>query len=313
MKRVLYRMFAAMHGDKLVWKLRSKRLRILAYHGICEDRLGREPWVPPYFVTQSAFEQQLDYLRRHAVVLPLSKAIARLRNNELPRRSVCITFDDGYANNLYLAYPLLQNYGLPATIFVSTAYVESGEFFPFLRLRLIRLAGAALGSLPDYKTNLLDHVLESTRDPWDKVRPNLSADQCRALRPLCVDEISRFDPEIIEFGAHGHTSCILGNEQPQRREYEISTSIELIRRWTNRPVTLFSFPNGALGDFGEQDKDVLRSLSVQAAVTGIPGTNRVGSDPLELKRYPVGIHHDCAAFVAEVTGFRSALKFFIRR
>jgi len=50
-------------------------------------------------------------------------------------RSVAITFDDGHANNLHLAYPMLQKYQLPATIFLSSAYVESGEMYPFLKLK----------------------------------------------------------------------------------------------------------------------------------------------------------------------------------
>ena len=91
------------------------------------------------FVTRSAFESQLQYLQQRAVVLPLSKAVEALRNGSLPKRAVSLTFDDGYANNLQLAYPLLRRYGVHATIFVSTACVETGQFHPFLKLRLIRL------------------------------------------------------------------------------------------------------------------------------------------------------------------------------
>src|ERR1017187_5153905 len=103
--RILYNSFSKTGGDKLLWKLDARRLRILCYHGICEDRLAKEAWVPLYFVTRSAFEKQLQYLRRNAHVLPLEEAVARLRSGTLPARCVCLTFDDGYANNLDVAYP----------------------------------------------------------------------------------------------------------------------------------------------------------------------------------------------------------------
>src|SRR6266571_4093146 len=108
----LYKSFARISGDRLVWKLSSDRLRILCYHGVCDDSVARESWVPSYFVTRSAFEFQLQYLRRWASVLPLSEAVRRLRAGSLPPHAVSITFDDGYANNVHLALPLLERYGM---------------------------------------------------------------------------------------------------------------------------------------------------------------------------------------------------------
>src|SRR5215469_12392916 len=116
-----------------------RRLRILCYHGVCEDRLAHEPWIPGFFVTRSAFEDHVRYLATHARILPLSEAVRRLRDGSLPSRAVSITFDDGYANNMELAYPILQKYSAPATIFLSSAYMESGEIFPFLKVKLIKL------------------------------------------------------------------------------------------------------------------------------------------------------------------------------
>ena len=311
-RRLLFRTFAAAGGDRLWWKRGSGDLRILCYHGVCEDRLAAAEWVPSYFVTQSAFEKQLQYLQRFASVLPLGEAVEKLVEGTLPPRSVSLTFDDGYANNLTLAYPLLRRYGIPATIFLSTACVESGDHFPFLKLKLIQLNGHTgsdrfAAKLLEYKTNPLDAVLESAEPWWSEVSGSLSGGQEETLRPMTIDDVKAADGSLIEFGAHGHTHCILKNESPQRRQEEIRTSVRKVAEWTGRPTRLFSYPNGGHGDFDDTDKETLRAESIRAAVSGIAGTNDDRSDLLELRRYPVGIHHDEAGFRAEVSGFRTAL------
>lgn len=305
MTHLLYSSFSLTGADRLLWSLGQPRLRILCYHGICEDRLAGEPWMPHFFVKQSVFDQQLRYLSRNARVLPLSEAAARLHAGTLPPRSVCLTFDDGYANNLHLAYPLLQRYETPATIFVSTSYVESGDFFPFLKLKLVPSNPAR----PPYKSSPLDSVMQTVEPAWNDVRLRLTRDQQSALRALTVEETRAFDPLLVELGAHGHTHCILGNETASRRENEIRTSIRRIAGWIGRPVRLFSYPNGQAGDFNEADKGILRTEGIKAAVAGMAGANTSHADPFALRRYPLGLFHDGEGrFSAEVTGFRTALR-----
>jgi peptidoglycan/xylan/chitin deacetylase (PgdA/CDA1 family) len=316
LKNILYQLFWETRCDRLLWRFEGKGLRILAYHGVCQDRIANEAWVPKHFVKQSAFADQLAYLRDNAVVLPLSDAIARLNNRTLPERCVSLTFDDGYANNLYIAFPVLQAYGLVATIFLTTGCVESGDFFPFDRFRLIQQSTGEglhqnIGSddrLPDHKRNPLDPVLQRADKRWRELTPHLTQDQKDALRPLRVEEILHFDGDLIEFGAHGHSHCILRNETRARRDEEITLSIDRVARWTGKATRTFSYPNGQLGDFDGSDKQLLRARGIEAAVTGVPGRNQDGRDLLELKRYPVGIYHGKAGFVTEVTGFRTALR-----
>jgi hypothetical protein len=320
MKRIVYRGFLSAGCDRLALSLSRNGLRVLTYHGICEDELAREDWLPESFVTRSAFEQQLLYLRRRTTVLPLREAVVRLRNNDLPPRSVALTFDDGYANNLKLALPLLQKYECPATIFVATRYVESGELFPFDRLRLIRSIARGLATthssprheLPDYRTGPMDEFLRRLDRLWGEIEPLISATQWRTLRPITTAGLSRMRSSLLDFGAHTHSHCILRNESPSRRAAEITTSLRLLRDW-GKAAGLFAYPNGSLGDFDEQDKRVLRSEGVEAAFSMLPGRNHHGCDYLELKRYPVGLHHEMSAFAAEVTGLRTMLRDFASR
>jgi peptidoglycan/xylan/chitin deacetylase (PgdA/CDA1 family) len=306
LKDFVYRSFARASGDRVLWRLDGSRLRVLGYHGVCDDELAGEPWMPSYFVTASAFEAQLQYLGRHALVLPLSEAAHRLCEGTLPRRAVCLTFDDGYGNNLRVAVPLLRKYSMPATIFLSTAYVETGDWHPFVKLKLLRLKRPDV-TLPDYKVTPLDTLLQATSRYWPGVETELTDAQRETLRPMTVSEVQASDPGLIEFGAHSHTHCIARNETSERRREEVRLSVCRVAAWTGRPVRTYSYPNGEPGDFGETEKAVLREEGIAVAVTGIAGANGPSADLLEIRRYPLTLQHDANRFRAEVSGFRSGL------
>jgi peptidoglycan/xylan/chitin deacetylase (PgdA/CDA1 family) len=307
MMELVYRVFSTLRGDRLLWKLGEDRLRILCYHGICEDLLADEPWMPSSFVTRSSFEHQLQYLRRYGVILPLADALGRLRDATLPAGACCLTFDDGYANNLHLALPLLEKYDVPASIFLATHYVETGDWYPFIKAKLIRLKFGP-DVLPSYKRTPVDAFLEAAAPLWESIEPERTRAQRDSLRPLTVDEVrSCCASALVEFGAHSHTHCILRNETSERRRQEVTLSVSKVGEWTNRSVRSFCYPNGERGDFGEIDKAALRTAGIEVAVTGIGGANRLPIDPLELKRYPFTLQHDESRFQAEVTGLRTAM------
>ena len=72
------------------------------------------------------FEAQMRVVAENFVPLPLSEAVDRLMIGELPPRAACVTFDDGYIDNVELALPILQSHGLSATFFVATGYLDGG-------------------------------------------------------------------------------------------------------------------------------------------------------------------------------------------
>lgn len=100
-------------------------LSILIYHRV----LARPDPLFPGEVDRALFERQLRLLKRFYTVLPLSVAVQRLRDGSLPPRAACITFDDGYADNAEHALPLLRQYGLHATFFIATGYLNGGQMW----------------------------------------------------------------------------------------------------------------------------------------------------------------------------------------
>ena len=93
---------------------------ILLYHRVA--RIESDPW--SLCVTPEHFAEHLEVLRRHfPIKLTQAQSLRLLLNRG--RCSVAITFDDGYADNFSEAAPLLKRYGIPATFFIATGYVEA--------------------------------------------------------------------------------------------------------------------------------------------------------------------------------------------
>ena len=93
-------------------------LRILTYHRVNEHHPGDRMTVHP-----AAFRRQMEHIAESGrPVLPLDTAVARLRGDGPPLSAgaVCLTFDDGYRDNLECAAPVLERHRFPATVFLVT-------------------------------------------------------------------------------------------------------------------------------------------------------------------------------------------------
>ncbi len=109
------------YAKGVVWKLLTllarplgDRASILMYHSVGEDNAS-------FTVSAAVFEEQLRYLTKHDFsIVPLSELVTRLEQGRLIAKTICLTFDDGYRNNYEVAFPLLQRYGIPASIFLTT-------------------------------------------------------------------------------------------------------------------------------------------------------------------------------------------------
>src|ERR1017187_4383547 len=101
---------------------RRRRLLVLCYHGV--SLRDEHEWAPGVFLSPGRFEDRMRLLGELRYnVLPLDEALRRLGAGSLPPRSVAITFDDGFADFRLRAWPVLQKYGFPATLYLTTHYV----------------------------------------------------------------------------------------------------------------------------------------------------------------------------------------------
>ena len=127
------------------------KVLILLYHRVA--RLKSDPW--GLAVTPGRFAEHLRVLRKHARPMQLAELPLALRDGRLPDRSVVVTFDDGYADNLHNAKPLLERHDVPATVFVASGFVGRNREFWWDELARLLLRP---GTLPDRLSLSVDGV-----------------------------------------------------------------------------------------------------------------------------------------------------------
>jgi peptidoglycan/xylan/chitin deacetylase (PgdA/CDA1 family) len=178
---------------------RSPRGIVLLYHRVAGPR--RDPqWLD---VSPRNFDAQLSQLARTSTVLRLDEFETRRRAGTLPSRAVAITFDDGYADNLLAAAPLLERYDMPATFFVTAGMIGTDREFWWDDAERIAFSPRALaapvpgisvvwttddGAPPAVGSATApdDWTIAKAMDPTPRHR--LYRALCNALRPLPASE-----------------------------------------------------------------------------------------------------------------------------
>jgi peptidoglycan/xylan/chitin deacetylase (PgdA/CDA1 family) len=98
---------------------------ILMYHRVAF--VQHDPW--GLAVDPERFEEQIAYAKQHRSPMSVDEFVERLRNKTLPANAVAVTFDDGYRDNLVHAKPVLARYGVPATLFLATGFIDQDAPF----------------------------------------------------------------------------------------------------------------------------------------------------------------------------------------
>jgi peptidoglycan/xylan/chitin deacetylase (PgdA/CDA1 family) len=278
-------------------------------------RVSDEPDYLGLTVAPAVFARQLDVLRSRARVVPLRDLVARLGDaTPLGEDQAAITFDDGYRDNLDVALPLLQASGLPATVFVSTGFVDGTSQPAGERLRAACEAlwrertPAAAWSGGDPVDGCVRGVLATpgSLDELVRLRQALKAlprDGERivaALEAMATERpgarrsmldwagVRALADAGIEIGSHAVSHGILSRMDRMQAEEEIRTSKHRLEAVIGRPVAGFAFPNGRRGDFLPEHLAALRGAGYAYACTAETGCNLPGCDAYQLRRIGVG-------------------------
>lgn len=246
---------------------------ILGYHRIADTAYD------PYRICVSPenFAQQLAVIRETAAPLPMVDLLQGLARDQLPPGALALTFDDGYRDNLTHAAPLLQQYRVPATVFLVTGH-PGGEFWWDELARMIdspagaqfhrELTGKDFPECPSARNaarsylrrSLYEHLLPMSRrkreaalnpfrEGMDKTAGTV-VEIPRALTSAEIRELARRPG--IGIGAHSVTHPQLTTLDPAGQRREISGSRQQLEALLGENIIGFSYPNGAFSPQTEQ-------------------------------------------------------------
>ncbi len=305
-------------------------LSIVTYHAVIASPLPLFDWC---FLDVSSFRKQIMYLRTHFNVVPFSKAIELVENGKIDKPTAVITFDDGFQNNYDIAFPILREAEIPATIFLSTKFVDTDDTIWFCRLN--RAFGKTRKPYLDWNgcafyigdpknkadasariqsrlkemphPRLLKEVRKIISELGDHPDYPIKADS--PYRMLGTDPIMEMvQSGLVEFGAHTHRHTILSNLSLEDKQKELVLSIRRVKELTRKPCELFAYPNGRAEDYDSETITLLASFGIRAAATTIPGPNSTSTPLMQLRRYGIGEDIDLAKFQAMVHHFNWRFK-----
>ena len=289
-------------GWQAASRLRPRGAIVVLYHRISApgDRF-RLPGLPV-----EHFEAQMRWLAARCRPIAPEQLREEVISADSSRPPVLVTFDDGYRCFRERAYPILKELGIPALLFLTTAYIdEPSSLFWWDTLRAA-VEGSAHDSLElpwapgsrmplsgaENRERLLVHArghLKSVRDERRQSdlallleRLGMAGRRVNTTREMMSWDDVRAVLDTTHLGGHSHTHPLLAQVDDAKLETEVATCRERLRSETGLVPRWFAYPNGS---FDDRSRAALTRHGFDTAFTTIQGVVKPGADPLALRRF----------------------------
>lgn len=297
---LMARLLRAM-GDRIASQdMAQRRICIVNYHRVLESEdplLESEPDI-------RIFRWQMKTLADCFNVLSLPDALQALNGGTIPPRAVCITFDDGYASVHDLALGVLKEFNLPATVFVTSGYMDNENMWndriinavrhlPGSRLDL-RDVGLGVYNLDNIGSRKLTigrvtedakYLAPQARQDLTQRLENMAGGGPQPGLMLTREMVRTLAQQGIEIGAHTVSHPILTSLDDVDARDEIVKGKQQLEDVIGKPVRFFAYPNGKAGmDFDERHVKMAREAGFDAAFTTAIGAFTQQHDRYQIPR-----------------------------
>lgn len=300
----------------------NARLSVLIFHRVLPEP---DPLFPDEMHARR-FDELCGWLASWFNVLPLDKAVLQLKAGTLPARAACITFDDGYADNLHLAMPILQSHGLKATFFIATGFLDGGRMWNDTVVESIRACGLPVLDLSSLSLGL--HTLGTIDNRRAAIARLIGQIKYRSIEEriaitrqiatlahvqqpqnlmMTSREVKAMHQAGMQIGAHTNSHPILARLTDEQAREEIQSSKSFLEKLLDERVGHFAYPNGKPEeDYTPKSVEIVRSLGFDAAVSTQWGASGAKDDPYQLRRFTPWDQGKLRFGVRMLTNLRSA-------
>ena len=315
--KLAFLLFAKFSGMFWLARLFSRQsLRILCYHGFSLS--DEHEFRPKLFMKPEDFERRMEWLRRHGFpVIALDQGVAALKRGGLPRDAVVITMDDGFVGVRIRALPVLRKFGYPATVYVTTYYVQRQQpLFNIVVQYLFWLTGRTEVEIPQGRFDWIE-TCKLLRDMPSEDRPAVIGQlgdafgvdigrfmHTRVFHLMTFEELAELDRSGVNIQLHTHRHrWSLGDERANAKE--IAENKAVLEPLVSRPLVHLCYP---AGQFTPAQYDSLAAMGIESAMTLEPGLNLPGAQVLALHRIIDGSNVTTLEFEAEISGYMDILR-----
>ena len=234
------------------------------YHGVRTGQLrinGRH-------ITAKHFEKQLQYFKRKFSVVPLDQLCEMKFAGVVPEKhAIALTFDDGFVNNLTVALPLLEKYGLPATFFICTAAISDPNYaHPTDRVDLVRVSAApgviklngeeffrkahhVVGADNEHAYSYLNHLpysqwLKANNDLASQLNDKNVTEYAEVYALLNDQQVSAFvRSNLVKAASHSHHHIRFTSLSHAEADFQLKESKAILETY-DKAVNAIAFPYG---------------------------------------------------------------------
>lgn len=297
----LYKLSRPIGGLQVAKYLTRNHPKILMYHRISRDGACGT-------ISIDQFEEQMKVVKRYFNPLSIENLMKYQDKGIVPKYAVSITFDDGYHDFSDYAFPILERFEIPATLFVTTGFINGEMMLWPDQIRYAienckdrkKLTIQGLFTEVDPRENpdemwkriaeycLTINNLEKTkiiRSVYDQLGVVLPKKVPEKFRPLNWDVIREMVSKGLAIGSHSHSHPILTKINRQQLVDEIEGSAQIIEEELGFHPEAFCYPNGMQFDFNDSVKKCVEGSNYKYALAAYPGVNPL-RDRWAINRYP---------------------------
>jgi len=298
--------------------------RILAYHRVWDiGDEARFPWDPELVsCSLQEFSWQMRWVARHMHPVPLDALLQALNGRgRLPDRAVSVTFDDGHHDNFTHAFPVLRETGVPATIFLSTGYMDSRRTFWFdLVAHQLQVTDRPVVAI---RTLGLEFALAGRESRRRAVTETLAAMKLvpEAIRLAALDELHSASgvgdgaegsgalswrqiaemraSGLVTFGSHTVTHPILSQLDESQIRAELLQSRSALLERALGDTDILAYPVGGREAYDERVVRIARECGYRLGLSYTPGVSPFPfQDPFSVSRLHVERYTTRSRFAA---------------
>lgn len=280
--------------------VRRSRVRLIAYHGVV-GRADRDDYFAYLFNEVNLFVKQAAWLAKHATPVSLAEIADHISEGRpLPARSVHVSIDDGFRNNL-IAAEILDRYRVPWSLFVVVDAVLDGYRPWFVRLAdalsatsNVRLPDGAVVEMSRRQDKLpfarmvKAEVMAAPADAQDAVLdrilalPGMVTPEATRWPFLTANELLQLSTAGVEIGNHSSRHRNLTRCSPERLHQEVTESRQRLSTALGRNVRFFAYPDG------RHNASVRQAVGRDHELALATWTFRRPVSPLALRRWEPG-------------------------